>query len=42
MPLFVSASIFQLLGGLSFGAFASVRPAREVLADADAKRRDSS
>jgi hypothetical protein len=38
MPLFVFSAIFQLLAGWSFGLFASVVPAREVLAAADAKK----
>ena len=36
MPLFIFSSAFQLLAGLSFGCFASMTPAREILAARDA------
>ena len=36
MPLFIFSSAFQLLAGLSFGCFASMTPARDILAARDA------
>ena len=38
MPLFAFSAFFQLLGGLSFGLCASVRPAREILAERDSAK----
>jgi glutaredoxin len=38
MPLFVFSALFQLCAGLSFGMFASIVPAREILAARDARK----
>ncbi len=38
-PLFAFGAAFQLATGLAFAAFASVRPARELLAERDQRRR---
>lgn len=38
MPLFLFSAIFQLMAGYSFGLFASIIPARDILAARDAKR----